>query len=78
MKKLVLASLVVSSGCSTPLAQLRKDVGPPAARYLECPEEKLTIEELQRLFMTTRVKITGCGRSEVYVLEESRWTRVTH
>jgi hypothetical protein len=28
--------------------------------------------------MTTRVKVTGCGRSEVYVLEESKWKRTTH
>jgi hypothetical protein len=78
MKTLVLSGVLVLAGCSTAMAQLRKDVGPAASRYLECPEDQLTIEELQRLMMTTRVKVTGCGRSEVYVLEESKWKRTTH
>jgi hypothetical protein len=78
MKRFVLGGLLALTGCSTTMAQLRQDVAPSASKYLECPEDKLTIEELQRLVMTTRVKVTGCGRSEVYVLEESKWKRVTH
>ena len=66
---------VTLGGCATPLAQLRKDIGPAAADWHECPEDKLTFEEMQRLFTTTRVKVTGCNKTSQWVFEESKWNR---
>lgn len=66
---------VLVSGCATPLARLKKDVGPIAADYLQCSADQLEYEELQRLIETSRVKVKGCGRSGVWQLEESQWKR---
>lgn len=67
--------VLVMAGCSTPMAQLRKEVGPRASDYLECPQDKLEYEELDKLISTTRVKVSGCKREVTYKLVESAWTR---
>jgi NAD-dependent DNA ligase len=71
----LLAVLVLCAGCSTPLAQLKLELGPRAARELECAEDKLAYKELDRLISSTKVKISGCGRETTWKLVESRWTR---
>jgi len=71
---LVLAGAI--AGCSTPMAQLKKELGPRASSYLECDEKKLTYVELEKLITSTKVKVTGCGREATYQLVESRWTLV--
>ena len=62
-------------GCSTPMAELRKEVSPLATAELKCPDKKLTYEELEKLLSTTRVRVRGCGREAVYRMEESRWKK---
>ena len=74
MKKLALLA-VVFAGCSTPLAQLKTELGRRTSDALSCPEEKLKYEELDRLISTTKVKVTGCGRDMTWKLVESRWTK---
>ena len=68
MKKLALLA-VVFAGCSTPLAQLKTELGRRTSDALSCPEEKLKYEELDRLIST------GCGRDMTWKLVESRWTK---
>ena len=70
----VILSLLLT-GCSTPTAQLKVELGRRASDVLGCPEEKLQYKELDRLISTTKVKITGCGRDATWKLVESRWTR---
>ena len=71
----VLLGMVSLLGCSTPMAQLKVELGRRASDALGCPEEKLQYQELDRLISTTRVKITGCGRDGTWKMVESRWTR---
>ena len=66
---------VVLVGCSTPMAQLKVELGRRASDALSCPEEKLKYQELDRLISSTRVKVSGCGRDATWKLVESRWTR---
>lgn len=73
MKKLLV--VLALCGCSTPLSQLKVELGPRAAREMECPEDKLAYKELDRLISSTKVKIAGCGRESTWKLVESRWTR---
>lgn len=61
-------------GCSTPMAQLKQEIGPRASRYLECDAASLGYEELERLISTTRVRVSGCDKTAVYRLQESQWT----
>jgi hypothetical protein len=63
------------AGCSTPLSQLKVELGRRASDALSCPEEKLKYEELDRLISSTRVKVSGCGREATWKLVESRWTK---
>lgn len=70
-----LAGLVLFAACSSELAQLRKDLGPRASGTLECREEELHYFEAEKIFSTTKVRVTGCGREVVYKLVESRWER---
>ena len=74
MKKLLFA-LVLLAGCSTPLSQLKVELGRRASDTLGCPEEKLKYEELDRFISTTKVKVSGCGRDATWKLVESRWTK---
>lgn len=76
MKRLAVGWLLLL-GCSTPLAQLKVELGRRASDALGCPEEKLKYEELDRLISSTKVKITGCGRDGTWKLVESRWTRAS-
>jgi hypothetical protein len=76
MKKSVLVFGFVLAGCSTPTAQLRKELGPRASQYLGCDEKELQFKELERLISSTKVRVTGCGKQAVYKLEESRWRLV--
>ncbi|MEW6433255.1 MAG: hypothetical protein AB1730_17260 [Myxococcota bacterium] len=62
------------AGCSTPMAQLKKELGPRASQYLECDEQSLQYEELERVISSTKVKVKGCGKEATYRLVESRWT----
>ena len=73
MKRPLGALVLLLGGCSTPMAQLRQDLGPRAATELRCAEEKLTFEELDRMITSTKVKVTGCERIVVYEMIESRW-----
>jgi hypothetical protein len=75
--KVLLAAAVVLVGCSTPLAQLKVELGRRSSDVLGCPEEKLRYEELDRLISSTRVKVTGCGRDATWKLVESRWARAS-
>lgn len=75
MKRLLFASaLTVLAGCSTPLQQLRQELGPRASKYLECDEQKLEYKELERVISSTKVRVSGCGKQAIYRLVESRWT----
>lgn len=76
MKWLLSLSVVVLAlaSCSTPTAQLRKELGPRASQYLACDEQELRYKELDRLISTTKVRVTGCGKEATYTLVESRWT----
>ena len=67
--------LLLVTGCSTPMAQLKLELGRRASDVLGCPEEKLQYKELDRLISTTKVKVTGCGRDATWKLVESRWAR---
>ena len=67
--------LLVLGGCSTPLAQLKVELGRRSSDVLGCPEEKLDYKELDRLISSTKVKVTGCGRNATWKLVESRWQR---
>jgi hypothetical protein len=69
----VLIGALALAGCSTPMAQLRKDLGPRASAQLECQEDALTYEELDRMISSTKVKVTGCKRTAVFEMVESRW-----
>ena len=68
-----LGAFLALAACSTPLGQLRQELGPRAATELRCPEEKLAYEELDRMISSTKVKVTGCERIVVYEMVESRW-----
>ncbi len=69
-----IAALALSlAACSTPMAQLRQDLGARASTELQCPQEKLDYEELDRMMSSTKVKVTGCERIVVYEMIESRW-----
>jgi hypothetical protein len=74
MKKLLLVAVLLS-GCSTPLAQLKVELGRRTSDALNCPEDKLKYEELDRLISSTKVKVKGCGRDVTWKLVESRWTK---
>ncbi len=63
------------AGCSTPLSQLKVELGQRSSDILSCPEDKLTYEELEKLISSTRVKVHGCGKATTWKLVESRWTR---
>lgn len=67
-----LATLV--AGCSTPMAQLKQELGPRASQVLACDEKELQYQELERLISSTKVKVKGCGKEATYRLVESRWT----
>jgi hypothetical protein len=71
----VLVAAVLMAGCSTPLSQLKVELGRRASDALGCPEEKLKYEELDRFISTTRVKVSGCGRDATWKLVESRWSK---
>ena len=73
MRTIVVACLMLM-GCSTPLAQLKVELGRRASDALGCPEERLDYEELDRLISSTKVKVKGCGREGTWKLVESRWT----
>ncbi len=66
-----LAALAV--GCSTPLAELRRDLDGRAATELQCPADKLTYKELDRLISTTKLRVSGCDRTVEYQMVESQW-----
>ncbi len=73
---LIWAAMVVVSaafGCSTPMAQLRAELGPRASAELECKEDKLEYQELDRMITSTKVKVTGCKRAVTYEMIESKW-----
>lgn len=70
-----LLCLGLLAGCSTPLAQLKLELGRRASDALGCPEERLQYEELDKLISTTKVRVSGCGRDATWKLVESRWAR---
>ena len=72
---LVLGPVFFLAACSTPMAQLKVELGRRASDALGCPENKLQYKELDRLISSTKVKVTGCGRDATWKLVESRWTR---
>ncbi len=74
MKRLLPFALVLA-GCSTPLSQLKVELGRRVSKELGCSEEQLKYKELDRLISTTKVKVSGCGREGTWKLVESRWTR---
>ena len=73
MKRFVVVLLL--AGCSTPLSQLKAELGQRSSDALSCPEDKLTYEELEKLISSTRVTVSGCGKSTTWKMVESRWTR---
>jgi hypothetical protein len=73
MRLLILIAFAALAACSTPMAQLKKELGPRASSYLECDEKKLTYEELEKLISSTKVKVTGCGKEATFKMVESRW-----
>ena len=73
--KALLASALLLAGCSTPLSQLKVELGRRVSKELGCSEEQLKYKELDRLISTTKVKVSGCGREGTWKLVESRWTR---
>lgn len=76
MKPSLVLALLALSACSTPTAQLKKELGPRASQYLECSEDELRYKELDRLISSTKVRVSGCGKDATYRLVESRWTLV--
>jgi hypothetical protein len=62
-------------GCSTSRAQLKAELGARASEEMECPEDQLQYKELDRLISTTKVEISGCGKSTTWKIVESRWTK---
>lgn len=71
---LAAAAATLVAGCSTPMAQLKKELGPRASQYLECDEQQLQYQELERVISSTKVRVKGCGKEATYRLIESRWT----
>jgi hypothetical protein len=72
----IAAPLALLLGCSTPTAQLRKELGPRVSEEFNCPEDQLVIKETDRLISTTRVLVRGCGKSASFALVEGRWSKV--
>lgn len=77
MRPLALLALGLA-GCSTPLAQLRVELGPRASEVMTCPEGELRYQELDRLISSTKVRVSGCGKESTWKLVESRWQKVTN
>ena len=76
MRWLLLASLMLPAlGCSTPMAQLRKELGPRVYEEFECPEDQVIFKELDRFISTTKVLARGCGKTATFVMVEGRWTK---
>lgn len=69
----MLVGVLLLAACSTPMAELRKDLGPRAARELECKEDALQYQELDRMISSTKVRVDGCKRTVVYEMIESKW-----
>jgi hypothetical protein len=70
---LIALALAALAACSTPMAQLKKELGPRASSYLECDEKKLKYEEQEKLITSTKVKVIGCGKEATYKMVESKW-----
>jgi hypothetical protein len=62
--------------CSFDLPRVRADLSPRAAKELSCPAEKLTFKEVKVPLSASNVMVTGCGRSDEYVMEDGRWRPV--
>lgn len=73
MKRLL--ALLALAGCATPMSELRAQLDEKASRSLSCPADQLSYEELEKLFSTTKVKITGCGNEATYEFVESEWKK---
>jgi len=73
---LALLTLLAAAGCSTPMAQIRKELAPRVSEEFECPEDQLIFKEAEHLISTTRVIVRGCGKDAIFVLQEGRWTKV--
>jgi len=76
MRWLALLTLLAAAGCSTPMAQLRKELGPRASEEIQCPEDKLVFKELEHLISTTKVIVRGCGKDATFVLVEGHWSKL--
>ena len=73
MKKALV--LFAFAGCATPMPELRATLAERASRALSCPADQLTYEELEKLFSTTKVKISGCGNEATWEFIESEWKK---
>lgn len=64
------------SGCALNMVQVREELTPRAVIDLSCKGSKLEFAEVQQLLAPSTVKVTGCGRSAEYALEQSKWRPV--
>lgn len=77
VRALVVAAVsVVTPGCAFDLAQAKVQLTPRAVTELSCKASSLEFEEVQRPLAPSNVKVTGCGRTAEYTLEESVWRPV--
>ncbi|HEY0881090.1 MAG TPA: hypothetical protein VGD87_06160, partial [Archangium sp.] len=75
MKRLAGLACVALAACSTPRAQLKLELGPRVSDEMECPQDQLQYKELDRLISTTKVEISGCGKTTTWKIVEGRWTK---
>lgn len=75
MRSTVLLVAVLACACSTATSELRAQLDARAADYLKCNEKRLEYTELDKLISTTKVRVSGCGKSVTYTLVESRWEK---
>jgi hypothetical protein len=68
-----LVALVSAAGCSFDLAAVRADLSPRASTDLSCEASKLSFQEVKVPLSASNVRVSGCGRTGEYVLEEGRW-----
>lgn len=72
-RALLLAPLVVGSGCAINMDNAKAALSPRAATELGCPSSKLDFEEVKQPLAASTVLVKGCGKTQSYRLLEGQW-----
>ena len=65
--------VVLLGGCATSLNDsAREDLARKASYEMECPEEKLEMTVLKKMFngRETQIGVEGCGQKATYIISE--------